>query len=245
MKTPRIVVILCLILSVISAASCTLERRKPLEISGYNQEPIRINSRIVVFFSPVVAEKPLKETVWDNTSGPIWSPEESKQIGFTQHYKAQFFAIPPALLPSAAQAGVNLIDTRIVIPFGNIFVSVFESALAKSTEQHDVCFDSSCLSRFEKSAVNTLQVRIEKFFVWEYPLNHLNFYLSGSSFYGNEYGLLRAYPFEFQLLKFSLGSIMSTHAHFMKQMNLISNEFAERAVADILRKTVVSTKETI
>ncbi len=92
----KAVITLCLVLSILSVLSCSWERRKPVEIMGYTQEPPHIRSKIVVFFHQVIPDKPLNETIWDNVIGPIWDPKKSKQIGFTQHYKAQFFAIPPA-----------------------------------------------------------------------------------------------------------------------------------------------------
>ena len=86
----KAVITLCLVLSILSVLSCSWERRKPVEIMGYTQEPPHIRSKIVVFFHQVIPDKPLNETIWDNVIGPIWDPKESKQIGFTQHYKAQF-----------------------------------------------------------------------------------------------------------------------------------------------------------
>jgi hypothetical protein len=38
---------------------------------------------VILFLEPVIPDMPLKETVWDNDSGPLWDIEESDKIGFT------------------------------------------------------------------------------------------------------------------------------------------------------------------
>ena len=40
----------------------------------------------IVYFEEAVPHRPLPETIWDNTVGPSWNVEESRQIGFTQEY---------------------------------------------------------------------------------------------------------------------------------------------------------------
>jgi hypothetical protein len=93
---------------------------------------------IHVAFEETLPSKPLSETVWDNAKGPFWDVEESKQIGFTQDYsKFMPVAASAGIIGGAVggaiaglAAGPELVNTRIVIPFGRIFSKTFED-LAK------------------------------------------------------------------------------------------------------------------
>lgn len=236
MKSTRMTVA-CLWVIVLSTvlSSCALPRRKPVQIAPFNQNlPVVSNETIVIRFEESVPGKPLNQTVWDNISGPFWDVTESKQIGFTQHYKAQFFAVPPPLLPTVAQSGANLIDTQIVIPFGNIFSAIVESAAQKNSQPAVFCYDEDCLKRSSIPAI--LKLRIEKFFVWEAPLNHLNLYVKGKSSYWRSGAIVRDYEFERSMLSQKLGSVFSTHSAFMDEMNRLSNQFARDIVAEVFSK---------
>lgn len=236
MKTRRkLLMYLCLLIFTTFLTSCAWPRRNDLELTPFSQKitaPTVKNIQIMLEES--VLGKPLNETVWDNASGPFWDIKESKQIGFTQHYKPQFFAIPPILLPVVAQSGANLIDSRIVIPFGNILSSKLDSAAQKNFQTSKICFDEKCVNNPSNSDI--LKVKIENFIVWEQPLNHLNLYVKGKSDYLHNGNQNKEYVFEKSTLARKLGSVFNTHSMLITEMNRMSNQFAEELTAEILEK---------
>jgi hypothetical protein len=235
----------CLICLIFAVTSCTLERRKDLAIDGYSQPLALSNTEdLKVIFEEVIPGKPLNETVWDNAHGPFWDVKESKQIGFTQDYsKFVPLAATAGLIGGAiggavagAAAGPQLVDTRIVIPFGNVFSGTFESAIAANIKQHLTCFNSSCAAQAFPD--NVLSIAIDNFYVWEGPLNHLNFYVKGRSLFTKKGSEVRKYDFEKSMLSQQLGTIMSTHSSFLKEMNRLSNLFAQQVTTDIITNTI-------
>lgn len=232
-----ILVVFALILTICFLSSCSWQKRNPLEIAHFTEQLlINAPSQLVLQFKESVPGKPLDETVWDNVSGPFWDIKESNQIGFTQNYKPQAFFIPPILLPAAAKAGVNLTDTRIIVPFGKIFSGVFSSAIQKNIKRTTVCFKKICTHNLDSS--NLLIVKIENFYVWEAPLNHLNLYAKGKSVYSQNVNKVKEYQFEKSLLSQKLGSVLSTHNTFMKAMNRLSNQFAVELTTEIIEVTL-------
>lgn len=239
MKRKRFPLVIICTLIVALLSSCSWQRRKPLTIGEISQELPPHTENIVVYFVEVVPSKPLFETVWDNVSGPFWNVTESNQIGFTQHYKPQFFAIPPPLLPVAAQSGVNLVDSQIMMPFGRTFTGVFESALKKSFHNYQVCYDNSCLEKSIQQANYTqaLKIKITYFYVWEGPLNHLNLYVKGDCKLLNKNGtMVKEYDFERDMLHQKLGSVLSTHSSFIAEMNRLLNKFADDLSFEVITK---------
>ena len=247
MKLNRVVLVVnCVILFSISITSCTtLSRRKPLDITPYSQQLSLGNLEdINIIFEEVLPGKPLNETVCDNASGPFWDIRESRQIGFTQDYKKFVpVAVSAGILGGAiggavvgAAAGPKLVDTRIVVPFGNIISGTFESAMKKNLKNYSICFNPSCKS--QSPSQNELQIKVEKFFVWEGPLNHLNLYVKGESRYRRAGNIIKEYAFEKSMLSQKLGTVMSTHRSFLKEMNRISNSFAQEITTDIIKNTI-------
>jgi hypothetical protein len=242
----RLIATTCIILFMLTFASCTtLSRRKPLDITPYAQElSLASLETINIIFEEVLPGKPLNETVWDNKSGPFWDIQESKQIGFTQDYKKFVpVAVSAGLVGGAiggavagAAAGPTLVDTRIVVPFGNIFSGTFESAMKNSLKHYSICFNLSCKS--QGPSQNELTIKVEKFYVWEAPLNHLNLYAKGESRYTKAGGAIKEHRFEKSMLSQKLGTMMSTHRSFMKEMNRISNLFAHEITTDIINYTI-------
>jgi hypothetical protein len=242
----RVLVTTCLILFTLASASCTtLSRRKPLDITPYTQElSLASLEKTNIIFEEALPGKQLNETVWDNKSGPFWDIQESKQIGFTQDYKKFVpVAVSAGLLGGAiggavvgAAAGPTLVDTRIVIPFGNIFSGTFESAMKNSLKDYSICFNPSCKS--QSPSQNELKIKVEKFYVWEGPVNHLNLYVKGESRYRRTENEIKEYRFEKSLLSQKLGTVMSTHRSFLKEMNRISNSFAQEIITDIINNTI-------
>jgi len=226
---------ICCFFIIMTLSSCGWSRRRDLEISPFNQTvSVQPYPSILVKFEESIPSKPLKETVWDNVSGPFWDVEESHQIGFTQHYKPQMFAIPPAFLPAAAQAGVHLVDSRTVIPFGNIFSTMFSSAVQKHFPTTEICFDDGCLAK--ASSPERIIIKLDNFLVWEAPLNHLNLYAKGMSTRYSNGRIIKQHNFEKQQLSMSMGSVFMTHGILIKNMNRASNDFAEELTAEILQK---------
>jgi len=199
---------------------------------------------INIIFEEVLPGKPLNETVWDNRSGPFWDIQESKQIGFTQDYKKFVPVVFTAGLLGGAiggavvvgAAGPRLVDTRIVVPFGNVFSGTLESAIKNNHKNYSVCFNPPCKS--QAPSRNELQIKVEKFFVWEGPLNHLNLYVKGVSRYRRTGNEIREYRFEKSMLSQKLGSVMSTHRSFLKEMNRITNLFAQEITTDVITNTI-------
>jgi len=228
-RTTLMLAALCLL-----CTSCALPKRRPLEIGASNaQLSSTRNERLIATFEPSVSGKPLNETVWDNVSGPFWDKKESKQIGFTQNYKPQFFLIPPPLLPAVAKNGAGLVDSQIVIPFGNIFATLFESAAQKSFSNVVTCFEQSCADKSEARA--EIRVKIDTFVVWEAPLNHINFHFAGTTSF-SQGGPKKEYSFQKELLNQKLGTVMSTHNSVIREMNKVANQFADETIQAIFEK---------
>jgi hypothetical protein len=243
MKHNRVLFVLtCLVLLAVSLSSCTTwARRKPLEVEPYSRPLSRIDvDHINLVFEEVVPGKPLNETVWDNAIGPFWDVEESNQIGFTQDYtKFLPVAAGAGLIGgviggaiAGATAGPKLVNSRIVIPFGNIFSTTVESAISKSTEKHSTCYQPACEP--QRTGANSLIIRINAFYVWEDPINHLNLLVNGKSRYSNADGVVTEYWFKKSVPYQKLGSVMSTHASSMREMNKISNLLAQDVSQDIM-----------
>lgn len=236
---------ICLLFSLFSAFGCTtLARRTPLEVTPYNRQlSLTGFEEIQVVFEETLPRKPLNETVWDNRVGALWDVEESKQIGFTQDYsKFMPVAATAGVLGGAIggvvaglSAGPSLVNTRILIPFGNIFSKTLESALVANSKKYSVCYSPNCDT--QKEVQDLLKVKIDEFYVWEGPLNHLNLVIRGKSEYLKSGNTINQHSFEKSLLSQKLGTMMSTHASFMTEMNRISNALAQDVTTDIMSNT--------
>lgn len=241
----RLFWIICLLLLLFSTSGCTTwARRMPLEVTPYNQQlPLPGFEEIQVVLEETLLKKPLNETVWDNSTCAFWDVEESKQIGFTQDYsKFMPVAATAGVLGGAIggavaslSAGPSLVNTRIVIPFGNIFSQTLESAIAANSKKFFVCYSLNCKNPIV--AQDLLRVKIDEFYAWEGPLNHINLVVKGKSVYLKNGSIVKQYSFEKELLAQKLGTIMSTHATFMREMNRVSNVLAQEVTADIMSNT--------
>jgi hypothetical protein len=214
-------------------------------MDSYPQQlSLRNTDDLKIIFQEVIPGKPLNETVWDNATGAFWDVKESKQIGFTQNYSKFIpLAATAGVIGGAvggaiagAAAGPQLVDTRIVIPFGNVFSNTVESALGKNIKRYLVCFNSACSA--QKFAENDLTIKIDNFYVWEGPLNHLNFYVKGECLYTRNGSEAKKYDFEKSMLSQKLGTMMSTHASFLNEMNRLANIFSEEITTDIIANTI-------
>ncbi len=236
----------CLFLIGLLTVSCSLPRRQLIDMPPYDKTvsvPAIKNLRVI--FDEVIPGKPLNETVWDNASGPFWDVEESKQIGFTQDYTSFIpVAATAGLIGGAiggavagAAAGPDLVKTKIFIPFGNVFSRTFQAAMPKNMNDYSICFNSICASRQSPNG-NELRITVEKFFVWEGPLNHLNLYVKGKSQFKGDGTEAQGYAFEKAMVSQKLGSMMSTHSSFLKEMNRLTHLFAAELTTEIIEKAI-------
>ena len=224
-------------------------KRKPLQVSPLETSLPSNARKVLVRFESTLPGKPLAETVWDNVSGAFADAEESRQIGFTQNYsKLVAAAAAGAAIAGPVGGGIggavvgkHPSYTRIVIPFGRIFQGVFESGLQKGFPNALTCSDDSCELEKLKSAEPTrvVRLRVAEFQVWEEPLNHINLraMVECKVYHAGITNRLEAiYEARDEATKQSIGSVMTTSAGFIKEMNKISNRFAGALSEEVLRK---------
>src|SRR5688572_26858911 len=224
-------------------------KRKPVQVSSLETSLPSSGRKILVRFASTLPGKPLAETVWDNVSGAFADAEESRQIGFTQNYsKLVAAAAAGAVIGGPVGGGVggavvgkHPSYTRIVIPFGRIFQGVFESGLQNTFPNSLTCSDDACELEKLKSAEPTrvVRLRVAEFQVWEEPLNHINLRAMVECKV-HQAGLTNKLDYIFEArdeaTKQSIGSVMTTSAGFIKEMNKISNRFAGALSEEILKK---------
>lgn len=226
-------------------------KRKPLQIDPMEVSVAPGGQPILLRFEEKLAGKPLSETVWDNVSGAFWDVEESNQIGFTQDYSrfipvvavgAVGGAIGGAVAGAVAgAAGPELVETRIVIPFGRIFVGTFQSGVSKAFPNSITCLDKQCESAALATGIYKCMVRIEiaQFGVWERPTNHINFQAAIiSKVYSTDDPAKSLCTLETrqESREQSVGSVMTTSSGFIAAMNRLSNEFAGALSRDVMSK---------
>lgn len=204
-------------------------KRQPLAVSKYENGIALQDKTIKVHFIPVIEGKPVNETVWDNMQGPIWDVNESHQIGFTQDYQ-----FTPVILPGVATVATTNRGTRIVIPFGNTLVTMFNSALNQAYKKSSVCLEEKCTNGNDADFDKTLSIKVKEFRVFESPLNHINFLLKVNSQIQTRGGNPVSKESTYSLNAFKLGSIASTSYGFIEKMNDALNQFTEKIVSDLL-----------
>jgi hypothetical protein len=204
--------------------------------------------KISVQFESVVPGKPLDETVWDNVSGPFWDVSESEQIGFTQNYsKFVPVAIASGVVGGAiagavvgASGGPELMDTRIVIPFGRIFGGVFQSGFKQAFPNSTIFIENEgeLNNALPEAAGPIVKLKVTEFYVWENPLNHLNLKATVQARVyrpGQSTDPIFSYEAHDLIAGQSIGSVMTTSSGFIENMNKISNEFAASLADDLLK----------
>ncbi|WAC07383.1 MAG: hypothetical protein OS130_14330 [Thermodesulfobacteriota bacterium] len=252
MKRNKIILFaICLIFLMTFITSCTSSnpRRAPLVITPYSQQLSVIGvDDITILFEEVIPGKPLNETVWDNAVGPFWDVKESSQIGFTPDSSRSWpvrFSVGVAggsggHTSTGGGVGVTtspkLTKTRIIIPFGNIFSRIFESAIKTNIKHYTTCYTPTCAS--QSSVQNTLKIKIINVSVWEEPINHLNLTIHGNSAFLKNGKVVKDYEFTKPLLTQNLGTSASSPNTFINEMNRISNILAQDASTDIINNTL-------
>jgi|GEM_PF-1839671 len=247
-KSLKLVLTFALMVS-LSGCGVTLNpvKRKPVEIYPFETKLSSDTANIVVRLEDTLQGKPLSETVWDNVSGAFWDIEESKQIGYTQNYSKLAAASAGAGVVGGAiggavvgaAAGPNLVDTRIVIPFGRIFEGVMRAGLSSTFSSASICSVEQCESQAlqTRSPEYIVKIQVANFKVWEAPLNHIN--LSAIVVYkirpsAQPDQAASVFEARKELTNQSIGSVMSTSSGFIAEMNRISNKFTESIVTEII-----------
>lgn len=204
-------------------------KRQPLSVNEYGKNHPWQDRTVLIQFTPVVPGKPLDETIWDNIQGPIWDVCESLQIGFTQDYQ-----FTPIVIPGGATVATTVKGTRIVIPFGNAFVTMFKSAVNKTFSNPSLCLKEVCAKGRETEFDAVVIINVNEFKVFESPMNHINFLLKVTSQIrtGNNNPISKQSTYK--LNAFKLGSIANTSYGFIAKMNEAVNQFTEEAVSDLI-----------
>jgi hypothetical protein len=208
-------------------------KKSPLQIAPLDISLAPDGQKILVEFERTVPVGPLDETVWDNTVGPFVDGSESEQIGYTQDYSVLMPAEAIGGIPGtvvAVAVGTSPTYTRIVIPFGRIFESVFVADLRKVFTNSVVADDLDETNHLNPTTVTrVVKLRVMEFNVWEHPLNHLNLSATvNCSVYLPQDAENPGYEFETHNVAISrpIGSVLSTSSGFIRNMNKISNQFA-------------------
>ncbi len=223
---------LAIVFIVLCLASCTWRRRLPLQSPSFSLPVPHVSSKVTVLLEPSVPGHPLSETVWDNSEGAFWNPEESRQIGFDQNYNHRAAIVPPGFWWTAQTSGFPIIDSRLVVPFGSVFSSTFEAASRQVFSDPTLCFNEECVN----PAATTLVVAVDQFYVWESPENHLNLYGKIRSFWTTDKKDRPAQAVERTMEREDLGGPLTTHSGLIVAMNHAVNRFAEELSAEVLRQ---------
>jgi hypothetical protein len=249
----KVVKSLLVVVVAISFSACGVTmspvKRKPLRIDPFEAALAPTTQTILVRFESTLADKPLTETVWDNVSGAFWDVEESNQIGFTQNYSKFIPAVAAGGVLGGAiggavvgiAAGPQLVETRILIPFGRIFEGVFQSGLSKAFPNSSTCLNDQCELQTLRTDTPKYLVRIKvtEFQVWEQPTNHINLRaVAISEVYRPDNLSEPLYVCEGrqEITKQSIGSVMSTSSGVIAEMNKFSNRFAGALFTEIIGK---------
>ena len=189
-----------------------------------------------VQFESTLPGIPLTETVWDNASGAFADAIESKQIGFTQDYSKLIPATALGGMSAGVAVGTQPDYTRIVIPFGRIFASVFQTGLQQVFPNSMVCTNDP--SVLPSAATNKIvSLKVAELEVWEEPLNHLNLKAAVECKVYRMGINQPEFVFEVrqQATNQSIGSVLSTSSGFIKEMDKVSNKFAGALSEEVLK----------
>lgn len=219
----------------IVAAGCALPRYADVQVGGANTAAETVRTSLVVEFAPVLPGKPFNETVWDNVSGPIWSPTESQRIGFTQNYEGAVLAaaLPPTIARGMVASGsLPIVRSRIMMPLGRLVVGSLHQIGSNVT----ICFapDCSTKAKAEDPQRKLVRVRFQNFWVSESSPNHLTVEGVGNVSIEEAGRPMKTVPLTRKLAEQSITSEGYFHSDFIRAMNKIGNRFAADIVGDIL-----------
>lgn len=196
-----------------------------------------LSPRAIVFFEPAVPGRPLLETVWDNVDGPQWNPAESTKIGFTQHYSlpAAAFVPQPVRVGLFASGQASFVSSRIMMPLGRLIATACEQQLKAHFAQVTVCFDASCVAQAQATPATLLGVAITQAAVAETRTNRVSLAAKGTvSVQAPGAAGSSTTALAVRIDERSITDNGLFHSDFIKTMNVIANEFANRVGGDIV-----------
>lgn len=210
-----------------------------LKVGQAKGSPGRIGKALIVEFEPVLPDKSFEETVWDNVSGAIWDPSESRKIGFSQDYQGSLFAVtlPPGVAQGMVASGsLPVVKSRIMVPFGRVVSDHMVQLAAQASTQATICFTERCaaLAKERTPGHRHVRVRFERLSVQERTTNRLTLEGQGRVIVEDPGQPLNTAAFSRQLVDQSVTSEGGFHSDFVRAMNKIVNEFASQVVMDIL-----------
>jgi hypothetical protein len=209
--------------------------------------PDRSDLATVIFLEPVFPGKPFDEVVVDNSIGAIWSPEESRKIGFTQNYSdttakhapqlALLAALPANLavgLAASGQGGGFNISSRIMIPYGRLITSNLTELLSVASPDAVVCLDEKCVQSkiLSKEKVRVIAVHFTKLRVAEDKANTMTLVVEGGASITIN-GQASRIPIAQSIVDRSITSEGLFHSDFLRAMNKMANEIASSVAQQI------------
>jgi hypothetical protein len=209
--------------------------------------PRDIQIATILFLEPIFPGKLFSEMVCDNAIGAIWSPEESKKIGFTQNYSETFskhssqlalLTLLPANLgaglAASGQGGSFNISSRIMVPYGRFITNNLTELLAASSPNSRVCLDQQCvqsnLERNEK--VQVINIQFSKLRVAEDKKNTLTLVVEGTTTMIKNGQAVRS-SFSHSIVERSITSEGFFHSDVLLAMNKMANEISSAVVQQI------------
>lgn len=248
MKLSRAILVVLLAAFALTVTGCgSLPRYQEAQTKYSLSPPERTNLAIVIFLEPVFPGKPFDEVVCDNTIGAMWSPEESRKIGFTQNYSdtaskhapllALLATLPASLavgLAASGQAGDFNISSRIMVPYGRFITSNLTELLAMASPDATVCLDQQCVRSKMQSGENSRLVAVQftKLRVAENEANTLTLIVEGAATVVISGQPIFA-PISHSIVNRSITSEGFFHSDFLRAMNKTANEMASSVAVQI------------
>ena len=232
----------------LTLSGCTgLPRYQEVQTQYSLPTPASLSTATIVLLEPVFPGKPFDEVVSDNVIGAMWNPEESQQIGFTQHYGdtlakhgpqlALLAMLPPNIaigMAASGQAGSFNVSSRIMIPYGRYITSNLRDVLASASRESVVCTDDACVQSALKSKANSqlIQVQFTKFSVAENKANTLTLIVEGTATSVSN-GRTKSVEIRQSIVDRSITAEGSFHSDFLRTMNKMANEISSSVAQQI------------
>jgi hypothetical protein len=225
-------------------AGCAVDKYQAAAPSFAGPPVSRDAAEVVVLLQPIFPGKPFSEVVCDNAIGVSWSPEESRHIGFTQHYanslaKNASQLSMRAALPANQRIGMSAsgslqpfnVDSRILVPFGRYIADNLKLAIGPNGQ---VCEDDECFRRAmqQRPAARFVSVQFTKFRVAEEQRNMLLLEVEGTATVSSTDAAKTTVPIH-TVVNRSIASEGMWHSDFLRAMNKIANESTSTVVEQI------------
>lgn len=224
---------------------CALEKYQSVNPHFTKAARTAEDADVIVLLESVFPGKPFSEIVSDNAVGVSWSPEESRHIGFTQHYASTLAKNAPqiamlASLPTNQRIGMSAsgdtkplnIDSRILVPFGRFIHDNLVEAVGINGK---VCEDSECLHKAmaERPKARLISVQFTKLQVAEQARNMLMLEVEGVATVTHA-GVASGNIAIYSKVNRSITSEGMWHSDFLRAMNNIANESSSAIAAQIV-----------